>query len=565
MSRRSAALRVVGTRNETLSRTLSLGSLAGCLIALAQFSASAASAQGPGWVGLSTVRSQYFVNENLLFYVPEPFDNFGAALATGDFNGDGADDLATGIPYDNGQAGFELNNVGLAVVRYGIGGFGLETGLADTVLRQMSFAEPDDNFGFALAAGDFNGDGFDDLAVGEPGNHFFNYGQVHVFYGSPGGIQVVAGHSFWYPGGAWEDTRFGSVMVAGNFNGDSFDDLVVGMPHGPVWDATVQGLLPDVGAVVVIEGENAGMNPTTSPANWFLINQYESGIPDSPDAGDLFGFSLAVGNFNGDTQSIGNDVYDFDDLAIGVPGEDEVGAVLILYGSQFNLLFGSSVYLGEIDWGSLPETDDYFAWSLAAADFDGNGADDLAIGAPYEDLGAHTDTGMVTVLYGQMFAGFDFGQIEWWSQAGIYGAGFARDFDRFGHALAGLRFDPHWDAGEPFGISSLVVGTPGMSTFSGGVTVVRGTTAGLAPVYKVGLFEWDFGAAPNTPESGSFGGVFAIGDFDGNGHEDLAIGHQQRAVNGVPGAGAELVIYSSTFADGFDRLGDLFDWSSSAP
>jgi hypothetical protein len=522
--------------------------------------------QGPGFVGLSSVRSQYFTNENLLFYVPESFDNFGAALAAGDFNGDGADDLATGIPYDNGLAGFEMSNVGLAVVRYGIAGSGLETGLADTVLRQTSFAEPDDNFGFAMAAGDFNGDSFDDLAVGEPGHHELDYGQVHVFYGSSGGIQVAAGHSFWYPGGAFPDSRFGSVLAAGNFNGDPFDDLAMGLPHGTVWDATVQGMLVDVGAVVVIEGNSAGMNPTTSPSNWFLINQYESGIPDSPDVGDLFGFSLAVGNFNGDTQSIGNEIYDFDDLAIGVPGEDEVGAVLLLYGSPFNLLFASSVYVGEIDWGSLPETGDYFAWSLAAADFDGNGADDLAIGAPYEDLGGRTDTGLVTVLYGQMFGGFDFNLNEWWSQASIYGSGFARDFDRFGHALAGLRFDPHWDAvGEPFGISSLVVGTPGMSTFSGGFTVVRGSTVGLGPVYKVGLFQWDFGAAPSTPESGSFGGVFTTGDFDGNGYDDLATGHQQRAVSGIPGAGAELVLYNTTFADGFDNFGDTFDWSATVP
>ena len=567
MSRGAAGVRVVGMRIEILSavpRLVPNGLLALALPTLALLAPSTGFAQGPGWVGLSSVRSQYFENEDLLFYVPEAFDNFGAALATGDFNGDGADDLATGIPYDNGQAGFEMNNVGLAIVRYGIPGFGLETGLADTVLRDTEDVAPDDNFGFALAAGDFNGDGFDDLAVGEPGNHVLNYGKVHVFYGSPGGIPVLAGHRFWYPGGALENCRFGSVLAAGDFNADSFDDLAAGMPQCMVWSN--QGIFDDVGAVVVIEGNSGGLLPTQSPLNFHLINQDVAGIPDSPETGDQFGFSLAVGNFNGDTQSIGNEVYDFDDLAIGAPGEDGVGAVLIIYGSLWNVLPGGSVFLKESNWGSLPELDDFFGWSLAAADFDGNGADDLAIGSPYEDLGGRTDTGLVTVLYGQMFAGFNFGLNEWWSQAAIYGSGFAGDFDRFGHALSALRFDPHWDAvGEPFGISTLVIGTPGMNTYQGGFSVLRGTTAGLGPAHKSKLFGPDFGALPDIfQENQSFGAVFATGDFDGNGYEDLAIGHQQRAVGGIPGAGAELVLYSSTFGDGFEAE-HFWDWSNWAP
>ena len=103
------------------------------------------------------------------------------------------------------------------------------------------------------------------------------------------------------------------------------------------------------------------------------------------------------------------------------------------------------------------------------------------------------------MLYGQFLGPFDLGLTEWWSQASIYGSGFARDYDHFGIALAGIRFDPHWDAvGAPFGIASLAIGTPGMNTFQGGFTVVRGTTAGLGPAYKVGLFGSDFGAAPDT-------------------------------------------------------------------
>ncbi len=516
MSRGEAFLRVVDMRIENRSRTPSLGQITAFLLALPVLGSAAAPAQGPGWVGLSTVRSQYFVNEDLLFFVPEPSDGFGAALATGDFNGDGADDLATGVPFDNGLG---VTDMGIVIVRYGVPHSGLEIGLADTVLSKYNGAFWDpiegDRFGSALAAGDFDGDGFDDLAVGTPGNGPGcgaencpgDYGMVFIYYGASSGIApawlhwIGDGHGGW---GATASDRFGSTLAAGNFNGDSFDDLAIGAPN------YAYGILnpsrPDAGGVWVVEGGPSGM-PT--PQTMFFIGQVEAGIPEDSEAGDKFGFALAAGNFNGDTQSIGNEVFDFDDLAIGIPGEDGVGAVLVIYGSQFNLLFGSSVFLGE----------------------------------------------------------FDLGLTERWSQASIYGNGFARDFDHFGQALAALRFDPHWDAvGDPYGISSLVVGTPGMSNYFGGVTVVRGTTTGLGPAHKVTLIGSDYGAAPdNFQENQSFGGVLATGDFDGNGHEDLVLGHQQRAVNGIPGAGAELVLYSSTFADGFDRLGDPFDWSIVQP
>ena len=76
-------------------------------------------------VGLSPVGAQRFGNEDLLIFVPEEGDRFAWSLATGDFNGDGADDLVSGMPYDDG---FGVPDSGLVVVRYGSPGSGLETG-----------------------------------------------------------------------------------------------------------------------------------------------------------------------------------------------------------------------------------------------------------------------------------------------------------------------------------------------------------------------------------------------------------------------------------------------------
>ena len=71
-------------------------------------------------------------------------DLFGYALAAGDFNGDGAEDLATGIPLDDGHGRrFPIVDMGAVVVRYGIPGMGLETGLADTYLSQLAAGNPD--------------------------------------------------------------------------------------------------------------------------------------------------------------------------------------------------------------------------------------------------------------------------------------------------------------------------------------------------------------------------------------------------------------------------------------
>ena len=113
----------------------------------------------------------------------------GAPSATGDFNGDGRSDLAVGAPMDSVG---RHENAGAVNVIYGSRGGGLRTG-GDQQFTQgtpgvQGWVEAHDRFGSTLAAADFDGDGYSDLAVGSPGEDASgrrNTGVVHVLYGRP--------------------------------------------------------------------------------------------------------------------------------------------------------------------------------------------------------------------------------------------------------------------------------------------------------------------------------------------------------------------------------------------
>jgi hypothetical protein len=208
-----------------------------------------------------------------------------------DFNGDGFDD-SIGVPAE-GVGGAAL--AGAVNVLYGGAG-----GLAGTnQLLTQGNPEAVDLFGFAVAKGDFNADGFTDLAVGAPSEDVGAAGlagAVNVFYGSADGLPATS--QVRLQGNPENSDRFGSALDAGLFNDDEVMDLAVGAPGETV------GGRPDAGAVSVFYGSAGGL-PATSQAL----------LQGNPELGDRFGAALVAGSLNADQG----------DLAVGAPGED-VGA-----------------------------------------------------------------------------------------------------------------------------------------------------------------------------------------------------------------------------------------------
>jgi len=150
-----------------------------------------------------------------------------------DFDNNGRDDLAVGVPGEDVGA----QDAGVLNVLYSSSRL---TGLGQQFTQVSGAVEPGDAFGDAVAAGDFNHDGFADVAVGAPFetvNGLGDAGAVSTLYGSLSGLTitdpVLPGGLFTQDrtGGSVEaDDAFGDAVAAGDFNRDGFADLAVGAP-----------------------------------------------------------------------------------------------------------------------------------------------------------------------------------------------------------------------------------------------------------------------------------------------------------------------------------------------
>ncbi|MBN1480626.1 T9SS C-terminal target domain-containing protein [candidate division KSB1 bacterium] len=501
---------------------------------------------------------------------PQLSDQFGWALASGDFNDDGHNDLAIGVPYEN----IGVRDAGAVNVLYG-SNHGLSTNNNKMIHLNSNFYIPgetperDDNFGAALAAGDFNGDFIDDLAIGIPGKSYGDAkgaGAVVILYGKAGiGLTAEKNQIFRQQGLKEANDWFGFSLATGDFDHDLADDLAIGVP-GEDFDSDQGKKITDAGQVDILYGKKK----TASDFGGLSYARYEIFREKNPKHSDMrstarpfdyFGWCLAVGNFNWDF---------YDDLAIGVPYNDvwfegewkvNAGSVNVLYGQKDKGLTTDHNNVWTIANDNIegwPRRDDGFGWALAVAEFGYDGCDDLAIGVPGKDIGFEyfevTNAGAVYILFGEKEYTFR-DNVKMLHQENIENLDdYCEDDDYFGWSLATGNFD-----GSGFGhyIDDLAIGVPfedvgdeGSEIQDAGAVVV---VYGMTPLCGKTCEVWhqdQMNIKGQAEPYDLFGAALIAGDFKSPVY-DLAIGVPREDVsyNGsdITNAGAVNVIYGDSY------------------
>jgi hypothetical protein len=313
-------------------------------------------------------------------------DQFGDALAAGDFNGDGRNDLAVSASWADAAGRADSGVV------YLFRGAGAEFPSVDLATQAASVtiwgAGAGNRCGSAVALGDLDGDGRDELIIGCP--RASPAGRVYAVPGSSSSqpaIDLAACGAAVVIEGTLAGGEFGAALATGAANQDAMDDLLVGAPYASPVDRSGAGA-----AYLILGSAPFGAIPSGGQAAALTVL--------GAAANDNLGSAVALGDLDGDNRG---------DLVLGAPGASP--AALTGAGAAYAVLLPQSLPAA-VDLATASaaitlagtESYDKLGTAVGVADLDGDGRLDLLAGAPNGDPPGRPQAGVLWAVSGARVA-----------------------------------------------------------------------------------------------------------------------------------------------------------------
>lgn len=424
--------------------------------------------------------------------------------------------------------------------------------------------EENGELGYSVTGGgDINGDGFPDIVLSAPSVRIQNqliFGKCYVIFGQdedfPTNFELSSlnGENGFSIVGREGSRRLGHrVRFAGDVNGDSIDDLLIGDPF-----ININGV-NNVGQIYVILGTNSGFDSevyldSLNGSNGFIITG--KAIMDD----GYFGFSLdGAGDVNKD--GLG-------DIIVGAYG---IGPEPKYYFGESYLIFGQRTFSAELEITegleypvgfSLPgnQLGQKSGYSVSGlGDFNGDGWDDVAIGAPEMDNGTKRSLGESYVVFGGDFESISVVELATMdNNTGLTIMGTHYDFLKEGKSvssLLGFSIGRGGDINDD-GFDDIIMGAPqsSLSAVVFGGNFPNQHTFDLSDLNVSSGF-WGENHSPNG-RTGEF--VQGLGDINGGGQDDMLVGAPLQNANDFFSSGVAYILYgeSTTSLSSID-LNDL--------